>query len=230
MRRFTVVWADNPIHGLKVPNVGARKAIHKVNTNMKASVKLPQRVFNSPLIKFANFEAASRFINLIRLTKPYANGDAYAISEGMEDGLMFKTLEQAERKFDSMVESMKQYYKMTSGGKTANYSTDAEKHSQAGVSPAPKPFLGKTNYQYAITQTKVGTFYCASPRFGGTTCYAAIKGGNIVAKFLNEADMLGGSNSIEHWITNKPIDSLGCLVDEMEDESSILTPPFKEFS
>ena len=34
---------------------------------------LPKKVFNSPLIEYANFEDQS-FVNLIRLNKPYANG------------------------------------------------------------------------------------------------------------------------------------------------------------
>ena len=41
---------------------------------------LPKRVFNSPLIEFANFEDGSH-VNLIRLNKPYANGIKYAVYE-----------------------------------------------------------------------------------------------------------------------------------------------------
>jgi len=41
---------------------------------------LPKRVFNSPLIRYATFEDGSH-INLIRINKPYANGNSYAIHD-----------------------------------------------------------------------------------------------------------------------------------------------------
>tara|TARA_R110002050_G_C8791809_1_gene502119 strand:- start:563 stop:883 length:321 start_codon:yes stop_codon:yes gene_type:complete len=42
--------------------------------------KLPRRVFNGKLLEYNNFIDGS-FINLIKLSKPYANGDNYAIFE-----------------------------------------------------------------------------------------------------------------------------------------------------
>ncbi len=67
---------------------------------------LPKRVFNSPLIMFANFEDGSH-VNLIRLKKPYANGATYAVHETTRSPFcsngMFKTFEAAKRKFDLMV-------------------------------------------------------------------------------------------------------------------------------
>ena len=41
---------------------------------------LPKRVFNSPLIKSVNYADGSH-INMIKLIKPYANGNAWAIHE-----------------------------------------------------------------------------------------------------------------------------------------------------
>jgi len=61
-------------------------------------IKLPKRVFNSPLIRYANFKDGS-FVNLIRLYKPYANGNQYAVYETTKSPFcsngMFKTLEKA---------------------------------------------------------------------------------------------------------------------------------------
>jgi len=68
--------------------------------------KLPKRVFNSPLIEFANFEDGS-FVNLIKINKPYANGNSYAVYETTKSPFcsngMFKTYEKAKEKFELMV-------------------------------------------------------------------------------------------------------------------------------
>lgn len=70
--------------------------------------KLPQRVFNSPSIQYANFEDGS-FVNLIKLNKPYADGTAYAVYETTKSPFcsngLFKTLEKAEAKFNLMVKN-----------------------------------------------------------------------------------------------------------------------------
>ena len=67
---------------------------------------LPQRVFNSPLIKYVNFSDGSH-VNLIKLTKPYKNGDAFAVHETTKSAFcsngLFKTLDKAEEKFNLMV-------------------------------------------------------------------------------------------------------------------------------
>jgi hypothetical protein len=65
---------------------------------------LPKRVFNSPLIEFANFEDGS-FVNLIRLIKPYANGDTYAVYATTKciSSKMFKTYDKAKEKFELMI-------------------------------------------------------------------------------------------------------------------------------
>lgn len=69
-------------------------------------LKLPKRVFNSPLIRYVNFEDGS-FVNLIRLNKPYKDGTAYAVYETTKSAFcsngLFKTLEDAQKKFDLMV-------------------------------------------------------------------------------------------------------------------------------
>lgn len=71
---------------------------------MKA--KLTKRVFNSPLIMFANFKDGSH-INLIRLLRPYANGYAYAIHETTKSAMcsdrMFRSLDKARHAFECMV-------------------------------------------------------------------------------------------------------------------------------
>ena len=69
---------------------------------------LPKRVFNSPLIEYANFSDGS-FVNLIKLTTPYADGRAYAVYETTKSAFcsngMFKTYEQAKEKFELMVKN-----------------------------------------------------------------------------------------------------------------------------
>lgn len=71
-------------------------------------LKLPKRVFNSPLVAFTNFEDGS-FVNLIRLVKPYANGNYYAVYETTKSPFcsngMFKTFERAKEKYDLIVKN-----------------------------------------------------------------------------------------------------------------------------
>ena len=67
---------------------------------------LPKRVFRSPLIEYANFKDGS-CVNLIRLIKPYANGNSYAVYETTKSTFcsngMFTTYEKAKEKFELMV-------------------------------------------------------------------------------------------------------------------------------
>lgn len=67
---------------------------------------LPKRVFNSPLIRYANFEDGSH-VNLIKLIKPYASGISYAVHETTKSPFcsngMFTTYEKAQEKFNLMV-------------------------------------------------------------------------------------------------------------------------------
>lgn len=69
---------------------------------------LPKRVFNSPLVEYANFEDGS-FVNLIRIIKPYANGYSWAVYETTKSAFcsngMFKTYQSAKLKFDLMVKN-----------------------------------------------------------------------------------------------------------------------------
>jgi len=71
---------------------------------------LPKRVFNSPLIRYANFQDGSH-VNLIRLNKPYANGNSYAVYETTKSPFcsngLFKTYEKATEKFLLMVNNGK---------------------------------------------------------------------------------------------------------------------------
>ena len=86
-------------------------------------LKLPKRAFNSPLIEYANFEDGS-FVNLIRLIKPYANGNSYAVYETTKSPFcsngMFKTLEKAKTKFDLMVKNGKTESPLIKQGITNN--------------------------------------------------------------------------------------------------------------
>ena len=84
---------------------------------------LPNRVFNSPLIEFANFEDGSH-VNLIKLNKPYANGLSYAVHETTKipfcSNGMFKTIEQAQAKFNLMVKNAQSVSKLIKQDKTNN--------------------------------------------------------------------------------------------------------------
>jgi hypothetical protein len=90
---------------------------------MKNYPVLPKRVFNSPLVMFANFEDGSH-VNLIRLIKPYANGWSFAVHETTKSPFcksgMFKTYEQAKAKFDLMVQNGKFESILIAGDITGN--------------------------------------------------------------------------------------------------------------
>lgn len=85
--------------------------------------QLPKRVFQSPLVEYANFHDGS-FINLIRLNKPYANGVSWAIYETTcspfcSNGF-FKTYEKAKEKFEQMVREGSIESILVDSGKTDN--------------------------------------------------------------------------------------------------------------
>lgn len=86
-------------------------------------LQLPKRVFNSPLIKYANFKNGSH-VNLIRLTKPYANGNSYAVYETTSSPFcsngLFKDFDKALEKFNLMVKSGSQVSELISLGFTEN--------------------------------------------------------------------------------------------------------------
>lgn len=80
-------------------------------------IKLPKRVFQSPVIKFHNFKDGS-FVNLIKLKKPYANGVSFAVYETTKNPFcsngLFKKEEQAVKKFNLMVENHEKYLNLYS--------------------------------------------------------------------------------------------------------------------
>ena len=84
---------------------------------------LPKRVFNSPLIEYANFEDGSH-VNLIRITPAYKDGAAYAIDETSTNpfcrGGLHKSYEDAKRKFNLMVRDAQHSSKIISQGVTGN--------------------------------------------------------------------------------------------------------------
>ena len=86
---------------------------------------LPQRVFNSPAIEFVNFEEfEGSHINLIRLIKPYANGNSYAIHNtttiGFNQSGLFKTYKRAKTEFDFLVEKASIKCRLRNRGLTNN--------------------------------------------------------------------------------------------------------------
>ena len=84
---------------------------------------LPKKVFNNPLIEYANFEDQS-FVNLIRLNKPYANGISYAVYETTNNAFcsngLFKTYEKAKLKFELMIKNHSYQSKVTERNKLNN--------------------------------------------------------------------------------------------------------------
>lgn len=93
-------------------------------TNKITAMKLPRRVFNSPLILFANFHDGTS-VNLIRLNRPYANGKMYAIHNNAENrekhNGMFKTLEKAKDSFYSVVREIDRESALLKMEMTINY-------------------------------------------------------------------------------------------------------------
>jgi hypothetical protein len=63
-----------------------------------------KRAFNSPLMAYANCKNG-KHINLIKLSKPYANGDSYAIVNTLNSNLskMYKTASKSFKDFEEMV-------------------------------------------------------------------------------------------------------------------------------
>lgn len=86
-------------------------------------LKLPQRVFNSPLIEYVNFQDGS-FVNLIRLKKPYADGTSFAVYETTKSPFcsngLYKTHEKAKQKFDLMVKNGERESPIRNSGLTGN--------------------------------------------------------------------------------------------------------------
>lgn len=77
--------------------------------------QLPAGVFQNPLIHYANFQDGS-FVNIIKLTKPYANGKQYAVyhtSTGEVIGGMYISLEKAEQEFVRAVRMNEQHSRLT---------------------------------------------------------------------------------------------------------------------
>jgi len=97
-------------------------------------LKLPKRVFNSPLFRYANFADGSH-VNLIKLHTPYANGGAFAVHETTKSAFcsngMFKTYYGAKEKFDLMVKNASYESKLIEEGVTDNFLTWRE-HTKIG--------------------------------------------------------------------------------------------------
>lgn len=87
------------------------------------NIDLPRRVFNSPLLEYANFEDDCP-INLIRLHKSYANGKSYAVYHPTNkkplNGVLFTSFEKAKKYFDNVISSKSKIIKMLKQGITQN--------------------------------------------------------------------------------------------------------------
>jgi len=77
---------------------------------METKHNLPYRAMNSPLMKSVNFEDGS-FVNLIKLNKPYANGNQWVVYETTK--IMFNTSKQ----FRTEHKALKRFNKMVDIGK-----------------------------------------------------------------------------------------------------------------
>ena len=81
--------------------------------------KYNSRVNKSPLLEYSNFEDGSH-INLLRLIKPYKSGESFAISDSnMVKGqttMIFKTLEEAKRRYDLLVKIKSKTIPLLSSG------------------------------------------------------------------------------------------------------------------
>lgn len=84
---------------------------------------LPKRVFNSPLIEYANF-TNKHHVNLIRLNKPYSNGDCYAVLNTCKlsayPSRMLKNLKNAKEYFNFTIASVAKFEELISTGITGN--------------------------------------------------------------------------------------------------------------
>lgn len=84
---------------------------------------LPRRVFRSPLIEFANFSDGT-FVNLIKLTKPYANGQTYAVYHGVKDSprpnRLIRSYDKAKELFEVSVKAMALNSPLRNRGLTGN--------------------------------------------------------------------------------------------------------------
>lgn len=69
---------------------------------------LPKRALRGRLLKFQNF-GNGEFVNLIEMDKPYANGISFTVYEYSKNPFcsngLFKTKEEALKKFDLMVKN-----------------------------------------------------------------------------------------------------------------------------
>lgn len=77
--------------------------------SLNAGVKpLPNRVFNSPAIRCANFTDGNH-VNLIKLIKPYATGHTYAVYSTISqtDCKMYKTEQKATEQFNKLIDHSK---------------------------------------------------------------------------------------------------------------------------
>lgn len=112
-------------------------------------MKLPRRVFNSPLIKYANFMDGT-CVNLVRLNKPYKDGRAYAIyyNKDMGKGVMTITLENALYRFNDLIRRVISTTHIDKVAKTDNYDLDV--HSRASKGAVPQLEVGDMPVQLCM--------------------------------------------------------------------------------
>lgn len=89
-------------------------------TGQKAFPNRHRRIFNSPLIRFINFQDGN-YINLIEIKPPYEDGTKYAMHDTEGQSKTFKSLPAAEARFDELADSREAQKPARSKGITGNY-------------------------------------------------------------------------------------------------------------
>jgi hypothetical protein len=127
------------------------------------------RTDNSSSLMYANFNNFTAHINLIKLKAyktrgygQYKDENKYAISiSGFSEGrniLKFKTLEEAEKRFEELVNQKKSQAVLDNMGKTANYNNGGEikfkKINQFGNETTYQATDGETTIPYSITRIR----------------------------------------------------------------------------
>ena len=106
--------------------------------NKMEAYTLPNRVFNSPLLEMVKYSNGN-FINLIRLNKPYANGDSFAVYFSNSDkGRLFKDIVKAREYFEKYVSEYADFSVLIERIKTNNMVNPENKNKSNKIDEAKK--------------------------------------------------------------------------------------------
>ena len=153
-------------------------------------MKLSRRVFNSPLIKYANFMDGTS-VNLVRLTKPYSDGRAYAIyyNKDMGNGVMTITLENALYRFNDLIRRVISTTHIDKVAKTDNYEKNVHSRASEGASVPPLELS-----DMPIQLCKVHRFNKVVPNQHGQCC-------NCFSSLDEQGACTGDEYSV--WLNNR---------------------------